>query len=442
MRYDDPSRRQGSLVGNHNSTTDELSEARERIRRLEAVVEAGLMVNSTLDLAELGEHIVDIATRLINAERGSLFLVDRKTGRLRSMVAQGLTTGPLTLASGEGIVGTVAATGDAEILDEPYADSRFDAAVDKLTGFRTRSLLTVPVHDREGSLIAVLQLLNHRGEGFSNADVEFLAELGVPFAIALNNADLHREIVAREQLRREVRLAAEIQRALQPEGRADIPGLEIEVLFEPCHEVGGDYWDVIPVDDKRWWIVVADVSGKGVPAGLVASNIQACLWTRRSGSEPLTSIVSDLNEILCRLTRGRKFATLVAAEWNSTEETLTWVSAGHPPLLLAHAGVVYDFGATGRPVGLLADQRYGSETRTLGEGDTVLLYTDGILEAGGLDGSDEFGLDRIGACLNGEGGPREVIERLVAALSAHVGGGASDDDVTLVCLRRKSEGFK
>jgi sigma-B regulation protein RsbU (phosphoserine phosphatase) len=424
-------------VSERDLTEIELAEAREQIRRLEAVVEAGLMVNSTLDLAELAEHVVDIATRLINAERGSLFLVDRETGRLRSIVAQGLTTGPLTLEVGEGIVGAVAASGEAEILDDPYADSRFDPKVDQLTGFQTRSLLTVPVRDREGSLIAVLQLLNHRGGGFSGADVEFLAELGVPFAIALTTADLHREIVAREQLRREVHLAAEIQRALQPEGRADIPGLDIEVLFEPCHEVGGDYWDVIPVDDDRWWIVVADVSGKGVPAGFVASNIQACLWTRRAGSDPLTAVIADVNEILCRLTRGRKYATLVAAEWNAKNETLTWVSAGHPPLMLSRGDSIQDFGATGRPIGLLSDQIYESEEALLAEGDTVLLYTDGLLEAGGINGADEFGLDKVRACLKGGGGPRKVIQRLTVALAAHLGGGEREDDVTLVCLRRK-----
>ena len=429
-------------MSEQDTRLDELAGARERIRRLEAVVEAGLMVNSTLDLAELGKHIIDIATRLIKAERGSLFLVERKTGHLRSMVAQGLTTGPLTLSVGEGIVGAVAASGEAEILDDPYADPRFDPRIDRVTGFQTRSLLTVPVRDREGNLIAVLQLLNHRGGGFSTADVDFLAELGVPFAIALTTADLHREIVAREQLQREVGLAAEIQRALQPEGRADIPGLEIEVLFEPCHEVGGDYWDVIPVGDNRWWIVVADVSGKGVPAGLVASNIQACLWSRRTTSAPLTSVIADLNEILCRLTRGRKYATLVAAEWSSADETLTWVSAGHPPLLLNRGGVVQDFRATGRPVGMLSDQSYRSETAPLTEGDTVLMYSDGLLEAGGINGSDEFGLDRIRACLVGDGGAGDVIDRLTTALTAHVDGNEPEDDVTLVCLRRKSNELK
>ena len=427
-------------MSKHESTSDELSAARDRIRRLEAVVEAGLMVNSTLDLAELGEHIVGIATRLINAERGSLFLVNRDTGRLQSMVAQGLTNGPLSLSLGEGIVGAVAQSGQAEILADPYSDKRFDPTVDRLTGFRTRSLLTVPVRDREGSLIAVLQLLNHRAGGFSAADIDFLAELGVPFAIALNTAELHREIVAREQLGREVRLAAEIQRALQPEGRADIPGLEIEVLSEPCHEVGGDYWDVIPVDDDRWWIVVADVSGKGVPAGLVASNIQACLWTQRAGTDELTTVIAGLNGILCRLTRGRKYATLVAVEWNSKRETLTWVSAGHPPVLMLHDGAVDAFGATGRPVGLLQDQVYESESADLREGDTILLYSDGILEAGGLTGREEFGLEKIRAYFGKGGRPRDIVDRLDAGLAEHLAGEERDDDVTLVCLQRTRAG--
>jgi sigma-B regulation protein RsbU (phosphoserine phosphatase) len=419
------------------STQSAIAEVRERVRRLEAVVEASVMVNSTLDLAELGEHVVNIATRLINAERGSLFLVDRETGSLRSMVAQGLTDGPLTLAPGEGIAGSVANSGKAEILDDPYADHRFDQRVDELTGYRTRSLLTVPVRDREDRLIAVLQLLNHRGGGFSEEDVDFLSELGVPFAIALTTADLHREIVAREQLQSEVRLAAEIQRALQPEQRADIPGLEIEVLFEPCHEVGGDYWDVIPIDDRRWWIVVADVSGKGVPAGLVASNIQACLWAHRRGSASLPAVIADVNEILCQLTRHRTYATLIAAEWDAANEDLSWINAGHPPLLLVQNGAVRSCGATGRPIGLLPGQIYDSESVNLGVGDTVLLFTDGILEAGRLSGVEEFGLERIQSSVARGGSPPEVIERLSTALAAHIEGQESDDDVTLVCLQHR-----
>ncbi len=418
------------------STEERLAKSQQRVRRLEAVVEASLMVNSTLDLTELAEHIIDIATRLVNAERGSLFLVDGESGSLQALVAQGVAQGSLRLAIGEGIVGAVAASGEAEILDDPYDDSRFDPSVDRATGFQTRSLLTVPVRDRDGSLTAVLQLLNHGGGGFSREDIEFLAELGVPFAIALTTVRMHGEIVASERLEREMRLAAEIQRALQPVGRATIPGLEIDVLFRPSRQVGGDYWDVIPLGENRWWIVVGDVSGKGVAAGLVASNIQACLWSRRSALAPLNEIMADVNDLLGRLTRGRKYATLVVAEWNADRETLSWVNAGHPPLLHEREGEVRDFGATGRPIGLLENQHYTRDGFVLEEGDTVLLYSDGVLEAEGATDGAEFGLENIRRHLPGEGGPHGAVVRISEAVNAHLGGNDPGDDITMVCFRR------
>jgi serine phosphatase RsbU (regulator of sigma subunit) len=426
----------GGHVSEGGSGNQELTRCFERIRRLEAVVEASLMVNSTLDLTELAAHIVDIATRLINAERGSLFMVDKDDGSLRSLVAQGVAPGSLRLEMGEGIVGSVAKSGQAEILDQPYDDPRFDPEVDRRTGYVTRSLLTVPVRDRDGRLRAVLQLLNHGGDGFSREDVEFLAELGVPFAIALTTARLHTEIVAREQLERELKLAADIQRNMQPVSRASIPGLEIDVLFRPSREVGGDYWDVIPLGDQRWWIVVGDVSGKGVAAGLVASNLQACLWSSRKAAAPLPEIVTGINELLGRLTRGRKYATMVILEWDSDRETLSWVNAGHPPLLHERDGEVREYGATGRPVGLLANQHYDFDGLFLEEGDTLLLYSDGILEADGGDGRGEFGLERMCDQLPGDGGPHGVIVRLSAAVADHLQGDEPGDDLTLVCVRR------
>jgi sigma-B regulation protein RsbU (phosphoserine phosphatase) len=299
-------------------------------------------------------------------------------------------------------------------------------------------LLTVPVRDRDGGLVAVLQLLNHGGAGFSREDVEFLAELGVSFAIALTTARMHRQIVARERLEQELKLAAEIQRATQPVSRATIPGLEIDVLFRPSREVGGDYWDVIPLGDQRWWIVVGDVSGKGVAAGLIASNIQACLWSRRSTHAPLPDVFTDVNELLGRLTRGRKYATLIVVEWDAGKETLSWVNAGHPPLLHERDGEVREYGATGRPIGLLANQRYDFDGIFLEEGDKLLLYSDGILEAGGGTGNGEFGLERIRDQLPGDGGPHGAIVRLSAAVSEHLQGQDPGDDLTMVCLRRTS----
>jgi serine phosphatase RsbU (regulator of sigma subunit) len=400
------------------------------------VVEASLMVNSTLDLRVLAENIIGIATRLIGSERGSLFLVDRERGTLTSLVAQGVVGPALELRVGDGIVGSVAASGEAVILNQPYDDPRFDPSVDRVTGYRTRSLLTVPVRDRDGELVAVLQLLNNRGGGFTEADVAFLAELGVPFAIGLTTAGMHREIVERERMREELRLAAEIQRTLQPADGCSLPGLCLKTLVRPCLEVGGDYWDLIPSpDESTWWLVMADISGKGVAAGLIASNVQAYLWSRRGDDKTLDRVVREGNDLLYRLTRGRKFATMVVVEWTASTRRLRWVSAGHPPVLVRHRGRVRCLGATGRPIGLLPDQAYTSGDTELEPGDVVVAYTDGVIEAGIGSRSEEFGLERLVRCVAGEGDIDAVLGRIEDALHEHLDNGPLDDDLTVLCAQ-------
>lgn len=414
--------------------SDELRRCKLRIGRLEAIVEASDLVNSTLDLRELAEHVIRIATQLIGAERGSLFLVEPDDGTLRSLVAQGIEQSELILPIGEGIVGAVAQSGEAVLLNDPYRDPRFDPSVDRTTGFRTRSLLTVPVRDRDGMLVAVLQLLNRTEGEFSAEDVSFLAELGVPFAVALTTARLHRQIVERERLQEELRLAAEIQQTLQPQEREDVPGLKLDTLFRPCLDVGGDYFDMIPIDDEdRWWLIVADISGKGVSAGIIASNVQAYLWSRRNDKSPLEEVMASGNDLLYRLAKGRKFATLVLAEWRPAERLLSWVSAGHPPILLRRNAEIRRLGATGRPIGLLPDQDYRCGTERLEADDLFMLYTDGVFEAGMGSEVGEFGLDRLEGCMRGSADGSAVAVRIEDALRKHLGNAHPDDDVTIVC---------
>jgi sigma-B regulation protein RsbU (phosphoserine phosphatase) len=276
--------------------------------------------------------------------------------------------------------------------------------------------------------------LNHAGDGFSAVDVDFLAELAAPFAIALTTASLHRDLVAQARMKEELRMAAEIQRTLRPTTEAAVDGLALETLIRPCLEVGGDYFDLIPSPDQaRWWLIMADVSGKGVAAGLIAANIQAFMWSRRAGSSPLAAVVAEANDLLYGLARGRKFATMVVVEWFPASRLARWVSAGHLPLLLGRDDQVQSFEATGRPIGLLPNQSYTSEERALAAGDRLLLYTDGILEAGMGSACGEFGLDRINAAFAGPPGARAALDRLAAALAEHLGDEAPDDDVTMLC---------
>ncbi len=417
---------------------DALEACRKRLERLQAVVDAGTLVNTTLDLEKLARRVVGLATELIGAERGSLFLVENNG--LKALVADGVEGGTLRVAPGEGIVGTVAVTGEPILLDDPYSDPRFDPSFDRKTGFRTRSLLTVPIRDREGTLVALLQLLNHHRGHFDVEDVDFLAELGVPFAIALSAARMHREIVRRERLQEELRLAGEIQQTLRPRRLDTVPGLEVVAWDHPCLEVGGDYYDLIPRDSGSWWLVMADISGKGVPAGLIASNLQAYLWSRRNDRRSIERVVAEGNELLYGLARGRKFATLMLAEWRADRNELQWVGAGHPPMLVCRGRDVLFLESTGRPIGLLPNQKYGVGTIGLESGDIVLMFTDGVIEAGMTTGADELGLERIVEEVRGSRSGDEVIERIQTVLESHLAGDRPDDDVTVLCYRCQARG--
>jgi sigma-B regulation protein RsbU (phosphoserine phosphatase) len=359
---------------------------------------------------------------------------------LRSLVAAGVTGEGLTVRLGEGVVGAVAATGEAIVLDDPYADPRFARRFDETTGFQTRSLLTVPVRDREGRLVAVLQLLNRVDGAFRHEDVAFLAELGVPFAIALVTARLHEEIVARERLTEEVRLAGEIQKTLQPRDFTVAQGLEVAAFFKPSREVGGDFFDLIPARRGSCWLVVADVSGKGIPAALIASNVQAYLWSRRRDRRSLERVVTEGNELLYNLTQGKKYATLVVAEWHPRDGLVEYVNAGHPPMLAVRGGKVVELGATGPPLGLLPALQFASGHVHLDRGDSLLLYTDGVIEAGIEAGLEEFGVPRVAACLRAGTSSQATLDRVTGALGAYLGEHQPHDDVTILSAVYTSPG--
>lgn len=403
-----------------------------RVQRLEAIVEASALVNSTLDLRTIAETIVGIATRLIGAERGSLFLLDARQGVLRSLIAHGVEG--LQVKVGEGIVGTVAAEGQPVVLDDPYGDCRFDRRFDTTTGFRTRSLLTVPVTDRDGHLVAVLQLLNHRDGRFRTGDVEFLGELGVPFAVALATARLHEEIVAREKLAEEVRVAGTIQQNLHPKDLA-APGLELAARFQPSRGVGGDYYDLIPARHGCYWLVMADVSGKGIPAALIASHVQSFLWSRRLDRRPLDRIAAEGNELLHHFTQGKKYATVVLAEWSPRRRTLTYVNAGHPPVLVRRGEGVLQLGSTGAPLGLMPGLPFRSATTELACDDVLLLYTDGVNEAGAELDMEEFGIARLAGLMGDASSPQGLLDTVSAALTAYLGEHLPHDDVTMLAAR-------
>ncbi len=176
------------------------TQANREVKRLQLLMDVTKNVNSTLDLDKLLGVILDNATRSIEADRGTLYLVDELKGELWSKVAQGTDMVEIRLPIGKGLAGVAAKTGEVINISDAYSDSRFNADIDKKTGYRTNNILTMPMKNREGKIIGVFQLLNKKGGPFTVEDVAFLESFSIGAAIAIENARLAQEMVQSERL--------------------------------------------------------------------------------------------------------------------------------------------------------------------------------------------------------------------------------------------------
>ena len=415
----------------------QLEQQQQTIDRLSFLVEASKTLNSTLDLPELIGIILNLATRNTGADRGTVFLIDRETSELWSLVAQGLEQREIRLPMGKGIAGAVAESGEEVNLPDAYADARFDREFDQRFGYRTRSLLCVPIQDRDGKIVGVLQLLNKADGGFTGDDLEFLESLSVHFAMALENARLHRESLERQKMERELTLARGIQQALLPEAPPVVEGLEIAVRHESSLQVGGDYYDFLPISPENLLVVVADVEGKGVASALIMSNLQATLRAVVSHVHSLEGIMFTLNESILAGARSCKFMTLFLGLIHLPTRALHYVNAGHvPPAVLRAEGEPVTLAAGGLPIGLFPQSRYTRGSLELEAGDILLACTDGITEADNAAG-DQFeseGMVKL-AVAHRQGAAQQIVDTVCAQVTEFHRGGIHHDDRVMMAIK-------
>jgi len=415
----------------------QLEQQQQTIDRLSFLVEANKVLNSTLDLPELIGIILNLATRNTGADRGTVFLIDREKKELWSLVAQGLEQREIRLPMGKGIAGAVAESGEEVNLTDAYADARFDREFDLRFGYRTRSLLCVPIQDRDGKIVGVLQLLNKADGGFTRDDLEFLASLSVHFAVALENARLHRESLERQKMERELTLARGIQQALLPEAPPVVEGLEIAVRHDSSLQVGGDYYDFLRLSEDNLLVVVADVEGKGVASALIMSNLQATLRAVVSHVHSLEGIMFTLNESILASARSRKFLTIFLGLIHLPTRALHYVNAGHvPPAVVRAEGDPVTLGAGGLPIGLFPQSRYTRGSLELKAGDVLLACTDGITEADNAAG-DQFeseGMVKVAQAQRG-GAAQKIVDTVCAEVTEFHREGIHHDDRVMMAIK-------
>jgi phosphoserine phosphatase RsbU/P len=413
------------------------SERRGAMAELQSIIEATKSLNSTIDLAELMNIILRLASRQTGAERATVFLVDREREEIWSLVGLGLEQQEIRMPINQGLAGWVATHGETVNIADAYLDERFVRASDQRTGFRTRSLLCHPIRNNNEQIIGVLQLLNKKSGAFNEGDQAFLEAISLHVALALENARMHRAMLAQERLERDLALARSIQASLLPETPPQLSDFEISVFHRPTQMVGGDYYDFLMLDQDTLLTVVADVEGKGVASALMMSNLQAMLHTLVGHLHSLERLVEAINNLMASEGRQRKFMSMFVAMLDRRHRGLHYINAGHvPPAVIRANGDAEMLREGGMVIGVLPGQSYERGFLRLEKGDVFIACTDGITEA--MDrGGDEYGLERLVASVTKNRGEKaaEIVKRLLTEVDDFSRGGAHEDDRVVLILK-------
>lgn len=376
----------------------------------------------------------DFARDLAGADRCSLWLVDERTNELWTVVAHGAD--PIRIPAHTGFVGACFDSSDTVLVNDLSSDKRFFGSVDQNTGYHTEHVLCLPLRSEQG-VLGVLQLLNKSG-GFTEADTELMGILAHFAGSAIESDFLRRKAAAAQLVMHELSLAREVQARLMPQEIPVTEGLECVGFCRPARTVGGDYYDLLNLDDGRFAFTLGDVAGKGIPAAVMMASIQTLLRTLlRIQHIDLAATVTELNRTLHASSSPERYSTLFCGVLNQERTELTYVNAGNvQPLLLRSDGELVTLPGGGLPVGLISFASYEAFTVSMNPGDLVVAVSDGITETRNMAGEfwDEIRVQEI-VRESGSGPIVALTEVLTANVDGFAAGAEQYDDMTIVAVR-------
>ena len=387
-------------------------------------------INSTIDFDKLFHKIIDSIRDFLNVERCSLFLVDFDKKILWSKIAHDLEIDQIVIPINEGLIGHSVLNNEIIIVDNAYEDSRFCSDFDKKTGFVTKTVLCYPLKNLEGKIIGVLQLINKKNRKFNNNDVELLNLLSQHLVIALNNSFYFNQALEKRELETELSIAKNIQEKFIPHILPNIESLKLSCKNIQCTYIGGDYYDIIKLDDKQYLIIIADVSGHGIPSALLMTNIQAAFHLQDYSKLQLNEIFKLINDFVSETAEMEKYITAFAGIYNDITKEFSYVNAGHLPPFILRDNKFVELEATGIPLGMFNGTDYVLEKVKFKKDDIIVLYTDGIVEAN--NGTEMFTIERLQDYIkaNKDKSIEEIIDILIKSVSEF--SYKQEDDITVV----------
>src|SRR6476659_1861376 len=404
--------------------------------KLRMLLDITRKISQSLDLQEVLNLVMDTLDSLIPYDAAGIFVVkcdEAKVGEaeepcvFQAEAVRGYDIDELTslhLKIGEGLLGQVARTAQPvnspDVRNEPlYINARKE----------TRSEMLAPIISNS-EVIGVFDLESDELNAYSQDDVEVLMLLASQVAIIIEKVMLHEQLIEKKRLEGQLEVARQVQLELLPAKDPQLEGYDISAYNFPTEEVSGDYYDWVPIYDDQIAIVIADVSGKGVPAALLMAFLRASLRAATHIGYATHVSMAKVNFLLWESIERNQFITAFYGILDASNRTLSYSNAGHnPPMLIGADGTTSFVDRGEQPLGMFRETRYHEYYHTFKPGEILVLYTDGVTEALS-PGGEEFGRDRlVVAAKEGAGlSARELVASMQRSVMEWTDGAGSNDD--------------
>ncbi len=414
--------------------------------KLRLLLEITKKISRSFDVDEVLNLVMDTLGTLIPYDAAGIYMIhcgqrrdghDTESPELRGFSTtslRGYDIGELAglhLKVGEGLIGTVAQTGEPIIVADVSQDTRYINARKE-----TCSEMVSPIISNE-EVIGVFDLESDRLNAYTEDDLDMLLLLASQVAIIIEKAMLHEQRMEKRRLEAQLEIARQVQLELLPAHDPELEGFDISAYNFSTEEVSGDYYDFVKLHEDNLGLVIADVSGKGVPAALLMAFLRASLRAAlHTGYAPNISM-AKANYLLWESIENNQFVTVFYGVLDATNKTLAYANAGHnPPLLLDADGQARFIERGGLPLGMFRDTRYYDYYLPIEEGQLLVLYTDGLVEAANAAGI-EYGRERLAVQVRAgrDLSAKELIKFIYADMLDWTEGRGAGDDVTFVVVK-------
>ena len=412
----------------------------EQIERDEQIYQFTTLAAGAFSLQEVLDKLAEAAVKIMPGVKAcSIRLLDEEAGDLIMRSSYGLSDeyqskGPV---SKDDPVIEQAFAGEAVVLDDMRVDDRVRYKEATLREGLV-SQLTVAMKFRRKA-IGVLRLYSPKPRQFYEDDIALARVVASQCAVAITNAKLYAEAIKGQKIAEQVRLAGVIQRRMIPEKAPSMPGLDIAAMYIPCFDVGGDFYDFLRISDNRIAVAIADVMGKGIPAAIMMSLFRGSVRAYvddKHGGDSVGTVINKLNKMACGECKDGEFVGLFYAVIDVKEKTLTYCNCGHEPAGLVRDGKIMELDKGGFVLGVEAEVEYEIETLRLRDGDSLLFYTDGLIDAADFNGQF-WGRERMFETAKkfASLGAEQMVKNILGYRRRFVGLASQVDDTSIIVIK-------